>query len=135
MTLLQQFQGVIGSLVIGGLFAFVYTSVKAFLNHKGIKWIWYFFQIVLLFSMTYIYYLFLCYYTYGIYNFFFTISFICGVLIYVFLYYPKYKKVLTKISSFIDKRLNILKLKVKRFFVKIISFKRRKHENKIKDNK
>lgn len=135
MTLIQQFQGVIGSLVIGGLFAFIYTSLKSIFNHKGIRWFWYIFQIIILFLMTYIYYLFLCYYTYGIYNFFFTISFIGGVLIYVFIYYPKYKNILIKVSSYIDKRINNLKLKVKKIFDKIKLLKRRKHETKIKDSK
>lgn len=115
MELLQQFQGVLGSLLLGGCFCFGFTFFKTFLNHKYLKIIWIPFQICYCLLAAYLYYLFLCVFTYGIYNFFFTLSLILGMIIYVKFYYPKLNVLFAPINEKIEKKLKKIKvIKIKR---------------------
>ena len=44
MNLLQQFQGVLGSLMLGGLLLFFFHFFQTFFNHKYLRFFWYAFQ-------------------------------------------------------------------------------------------
>lgn len=124
MNLLQQFQGVLGSLLLGGLFYFGLTLINVFLKHRFLYWIYYIFTPLYFFVCVILYYLFLCYFTYGIYNFFFTISLFLGMIIYHILYLPGINKLLLPVKNKID--IKMKKIKVKKFHKK----KKRKKNKK-----
>ena len=111
MELLQQFQGVLGSLLLGGCFCFVYNLLRVLFNHKFLVVVWIPLQVIYCLFSSYLYYLFLCVFTYGIYNFFFTISLISGMLIYGKFYYPKLKIIFDRIGNKIDFEISKIKLK------------------------
>ena len=73
----------------------------------------------------------MCYFTYGIYNFFFTISLFIGIGIYFFCYHPHLEKYLKKIEVKIEDGLKKYQLKLK----KIFTLKKKKGSKKRKNNK
>ena len=114
MDLLQQFQGVLGSLVLGGLLLFFFHIFQALLKHKYLLVFWYIFQIVYFLGFAIGYYVFLCEYTYGIYNFFFTLSLITGSALYIFFYSEGVKRILKPIIEKIDKSIILKEDKIKK---------------------
>lgn len=113
MSLLNQFQGFIGSIGFGFFFYMFFHPLerivkKSSLLIKGL--------IVLSFFLlgTYLYFLFLVKYTYGIMNVFYPLSILIGVLFYHMFYFEKfddfYIRIINKLSLYI-------KLKSKKLFV------------------
>ncbi len=129
MNLLQQFQGVLGSLLLGGLFYFGLSLINAFFKHRFLYWVYYILTPIYFLICVILYYLFLCYFTYGIYNFFFTISLFLGMIIYHILYLPGVNKLLLPIKNKIDNKMK--KIKFKKFHKK----KRQKKNKKARQQK
>ena len=127
MDLLQQFQGVIGSLILGGLFCFIFLLFNALLSHRFIKVLWILIQPILFLSFTFLYHVFLCEFTYGIYNIFFTLSLIVGIVIYLLVYHPWIKKRLNKISNYIEAKILIFEKKIT-CIIKKLFLKRKKNK-------
>lgn len=135
MNLLQQFQGVLGSLLLGGLFYFFFELLKIGFNHKYLKLIWYIVQPVYFLSAAYIYYLFLCFFTYGIYNFFFTISLFGGIIIYHLFYHPNINKALSPLSRRIDLKINRMREKITNHIANFKVKIKKNEKQKAKENK
>lgn len=91
MELLNQFQGFIGSIGFGFFFImffhFVFCMTKRF--NIFLKFI---IDIGVFLLFTYLYFLFLLKYTYGILNIFYPLSILIGILFYYMFYYPKFNK-------------------------------------------
>ncbi len=130
MDLLQQFQGVLGSLLLGGLFYFFFHLLNLLLDHRGIRFFWYLLQPVYFFSCTIAYYLFLCTFTYGIYNFFFTLSLLAGFLLYFFFYRNGVLSLMRPIASKIDSRLNGWSFKKTGIYLRWQKRKRKRREKR-----
>ena len=114
MDLLSQFQGVLGSLMLGGLFLFFFQVFQSLLKHKYLMLIWYIFQTIYFFGFAFGYYFFLCEYTFGIYNFFFTLSLILGALLYLIFYQKGVKRILDPVKEKIDKYIVSKEDKIKK---------------------
>ena len=128
MDLLQQFQGVLGSLLLGGLFYFGLSIINILLKHRFLIVLWYILLPLYFITCTISYYVFMCYFTYGIYNFFFTFSLLGGMLIYHILYLPGLERITLPIRNKIDSKMK--KIKLKKIRLKI---KRKDHKKKQKD--
>ena len=133
MNLLQQFQGVLGSLMLGGLLLFFFHFFQTFFNHKYLRFFWYAFQALYFLSFAVGYYVFLCEYTYGIYNFFFTLSLISGSFLYLAFYKEGVKRLLNPISKKIDRGIEQKEKKIKQVFQK--KRMKRKEKKIMKKNK
>lgn len=130
MDLLQQFQGVLGSLLLGGLFYFGLSVINILLKHRFLIVLWYILLPLYFAIFTISYYVFMCYFTYGIYNFFFTFSLLGGMLIYHILYLPGVERITMPIRNKIDSKMK--KVKLKKIRLKI---KRNDKKSKSKRNK
>lgn len=132
MELLNQFQGFIGSIGFGFFFYMFFHPINNFLNQCNL-----FVKVVIFLSiflfLSYLYFLFLVKYTFGIFNIFYPLSILIGVLTYYLFYYESFDRcyfvLISKISSSI-------KLKRKQLF-DIINKKleRRRDNGKISKNK
>lgn len=135
MGLLNQFQGVFGSILLGGLFFFCYDLLKSIFKHHYFIWLWIIIQLIFFFTSAYLYYLFMCFFTYGVYNIFFTLSFLLGLILYHVFYASKlnfiYDKIFKKIDSFIIKKQK----QIKNLINKAVNFFKKKKKLKLKRKK
>ena len=132
MNLLNQFQGFIGSIGFGFFFYMFFHPLERSLKKTSllIK------GLIILSSFllgTYLYFLFLVNYTYGIMNVFYPLSVLLGVLFYHIFYFEKFDDVYIRI---INKLSLYIKLKTEKLFV-IINKKlaRRKRHGKFSKSK
>lgn len=132
MDLLQQFQGVLGSLLLGGLFYFFFHLLNLLLNHRWIRIFWYLLQPVYFFLCTIGYYEFLCYFTYGIYNLFFTLSLLTGMILYYFFYRKGIVSMMNPVVSKIDLKLNRWSFKKSKAYRRFQKRKKKRQERKKK---
>ncbi len=132
MDLLQQFQGVLGSLLLGGLFYFGLSIINILLKHRFLIILWYILLPLYFATCTISYYVFMCYFTYGIYNFFFTFSLLGGMLIYHILYLPGLERITMPFKNKIDNKMKKIKLKKIKFKIKYKNNKKDRKNKKIK---
>ena len=137
MNLLQQFQGIIGSLILGGLFCFIYLCLKSLLNHKYLIVLWMILQPLYFLLVMSLYHIFLCEFTFGIYNIFFTLSLVVGVCLYLYFYHSKIKILLLKVEKKIDLKIKFIDSSIKKWMKSLDNYlksKRKKNKTSL-DNK
>ena len=124
MGLLSQFQGFLGTIGFGFFFYMAFHLI-----YKIVKKSSFFIKIPLFLIMfigtTILYFSFLVKYTYGIFNIFYPLSFIIGILFYHYFYFIKFDDFYVKLRLKLDK---LIKLKVEKLFA-IINTKKEGKEN------
>ena len=131
MELIKQFQGFVGSIGFGFFFYMSFHFVYRLTNDKTIfiKGLIYLFCFLF---VTYLYYLFLSNYVYGILNIFYPLSIIVGVLFYHFFFFQTFNNYYL---YSVEKYKRLIKLKKKKLFDIIIYRKKRDRNGKIGKNK
>ena len=121
MDLLQQFQGFIGSIGFGFFFLMFFLAVYRFLNKINIFIKGPIFVLVFLLG-TYLYFLFLVSYVYGIFNVFYPLSLLIGGMFYYLFFYDDFNKyyyyLIKKVRLKKDNVVAIIKQEMRKKYVK-----------------
>lgn len=134
MELLQQFQSIIGSIFLGSIFLFCWTLFNRVFYSKKLIIIRIPFEILLFCLFSYLYYIFICNYSYGIFNIFYIPSLLLGAYLYYRFYAYHFECLFEKTASSINKHLFLpIKLKINKLYDKLK--KRRKQNRGKKTNK
>ena len=121
MSLLQQFQGFIGSIGFGFFFFMCFHFIYRIFDQitifiKGVIFLFTFL------SGTYLYFMFLVEYVYGIVNVFYPLSIFIGVLFYYLFYYDDfnnyYRYLIKKVRLKRDRLVDIIKQEMRKRYVK-----------------
>lgn len=125
MELLNQFQGFIGSIGFGFFFFLFYHPLFLFFDKVSV-FIKVPINIIIFIGTTYLYFLFLINFTYGILNIFYPFCIVTGLILYRLFYYYYFNNFYLAIFAKISKSI---KLKTKKLFDIIKSSKRRKKKD------
>ena len=130
MTLFEQFQTIIGSIVFGFVSMLIYTFFNRLFYKKFIV-IKLIFETMLFCLIAYLYYVFISEYGSGIFNIFYIFSLILGSYLFYRFYAYYFELFFENIFFFFYKKIiNPIKLKIKRIHAKLKA--RKKYEKKIK---
>ena len=112
MELINQFQGFLGTIGFGFFFYMLFHCIYKIVKNSSffIKFPAFLTMFIL---STILYYYFLVKHTFGIFNIFYPLSFLIGILFYHYFYFIKFDDFYEKIRLKMDK---LIKLKVKKLF-------------------
>ena len=128
MSLLQQFQSIIGSIFFGSTFLFTWTLFNRVFYSKKVIIIRIPMEILLFCFFSYLYYVFISSFSYGIFNIFYIPSLILGGYLYYKFYAYHFECFFESAASSINKNIiTPFKLKLKKVYDKLK--KRRKQRN------
>ena len=128
MSLLQQFQSIIGSIFFGSTFLFTWTLFNRVFYSKKVIIIRIPMEILLFCFFSYLYYVFISNFSYGIFNIFYIPSLILGGYLYYKFYAYHFECFFESSASSINKNIiTPFKLKLKKVYDKLK--KRRKQRN------
>lgn len=131
MSLLQQFQSLIGSMFFGSFSLFCWTLFNRIFYSKKVLIIRFPLEILLFCYLSYLYYCFLSYYSFGIFNVFYVPAFILGMYIYYKFYAYHFETLFEVMASSVYKVIiEPIKLKKKKICDKLKKKKRRKVNGK-----
>ena len=136
MSLFEQFQTIIGSIVFGSLSLFTWTLFNRIFYSKKVLIIRIPLEIGLFCYLAYLYYVFLGYFGSGVFNVFYIPSIILGGYIYYRFYAYHFETLFESVANSIDRIIiKPFKLKTRKICDKLKSRKRKrikKNEKKIK---
>ncbi len=137
MSLFQQFQTIIGSIFIGSFFLFCWTLFNRIFYSKKLIIIRVPCEISLFCLFSYLYYLFICQFSYGIFNIYYIPCLLLGAYLYYKFYAYHFECFFENIAISLDSIiLTSIKLKIKKICDKIKTRRKEKYEKKInKKNK
>ena len=130
MTLFNQFQTFIGSIILGMLFSFIWSLFNRVFYSKKLFIIRLIFVIALICSLTFTYYIFLSRFGHGIFNVFYVLALFLGLILYYEFYAYNFEVLFEKAASSLYKTIIYpIKLKKKKFRDKLKS-RKKKHGKK-----
>lgn len=131
MTLFEQFQTIIGSIVFGFVSMLIYTFFNRLFFNKKLIVFRLIFETILFCFIAYLYYIFISEYGSGIFNIFYIFSLILGSYLFYRFYAYYFESFFENIFSFLSKKLiDPIKLKIKKIHAKLKV--RKKYEKEIK---
>lgn len=136
MNLFAQFQTFFGSIVFGMLSLLVWSLFNRIFYCRKIWPIRFIFEIGLLSSIAFLYYVFLSTFSLGVFNIFYILAFLLGMLIYYHFYAYNFGVLFNKIcQAMYLKIIYPLKLKKNKFRDRLKSRKKEHGTKKIKKSK
>lgn len=139
MSLLEQFQTIIGSIVFGSLSLFTWTLFNRVFYSKKVLILRIPLEIALFCYMAYLYYVFLGSYGSGVFNIFYVPALCLGGYIYYRFYAYHFETLFEGVANSLEKAiLNPIKLKKKKIHDKLLEKEKKRkirHEEKIKQKR
>lgn len=127
MSLLQQFQSIIGSIFFGSTFLFCWTLFNRIFYSKKLIILRIPCEIILFCAFAYLYYVFISAFSNGVFNIFYIPSLLLGAYLYYRFYAYHFECFFESIANSINKFILPIKLKIKKTYDKLKT--RRKHRN------
>ncbi len=134
MSLFEQFQTIIGSIVFGSLSLFTWTLFNRIFYLKKLYIIRFPLEIILFCYIAYLYYIFLGTFSSGVFNIFYIPSLILGGYIYYRFYAYHFESLFEEVASSLYKKIILpIKLKIKKIYGKLF-LRKKKKKYEIKQN-